>query len=166
MVIVAAIVAVVLGLGFFWLTNNYAHDDAGSLESALTTAGAVKQCDRGDAGRGPDNYSPWYNAIYTVTGDRAAATDLVRKAAQQAGLDLVDKTDSNPLYGQYFQGIASKKSTHNDLKSGEATYSALVYKTRAFVAANDKKYCTTTEQSNPSSSITTVLISVGLPSSR
>ena len=152
--IILVVVIAAIGGYFYWLTHSAARDQVASLESVLVAKGAVKQCSKEDAGHGPDNYKPWYFAIYTVTKDRVATANLVRDAARQNGYSLVDRTDSNPLYDQSFLGAATK---------GNLSVSLLVHANREYVAANDSKNCTTTKQTSSSHDVTTFELSAELP---
>src|SRR5690349_18157353 len=76
-------------------TKNYAKAVADPLEKSLTKAGAVKKCSRGDAGRGSDNDSPWYEAYYELDTDRDKAAATIKEVAVANGYNLTQATPTN-----------------------------------------------------------------------
>jgi hypothetical protein len=157
-------IIVVLGL-IFLFTYNYAQAAAGGMESALAKEGAAKVCDRGDNGHGPDNSSPWYYAIYRVPGDHEHATNLIRKAAANAGFSLKEEFPPiNREDNKFYADRSSKKSNYLWLKPGNIELSAEVYGSSIPASNNGGDFCTLDKSSNPPTDKTTVSISIGLPS--
>lgn len=84
------IVAIVLYVGY-----NPAKESAKPIEAALVQAGAVKKCETGSPGKGPDSSSPWYQASYEVYGDTNATISLLYTVAQKNGHSLTHASLEN-----------------------------------------------------------------------
>lgn len=82
-----AVIAVIIFGTVYWLTHNYAQDAAKPLERVLTNGGAVKVCTQGDAGRGPDNFAPGYEARYAPK--TRLSNSLLRQLARMATHSLI-----------------------------------------------------------------------------
>lgn len=91
--------AVVLGLCAFgigpgglvvgWsLTPNPAADQVAPVLRDLRAEGAVRVCEAGDAGRGPDNFTAWQTGFYRVPA-RTATPAALRRLYGQHGHDLL-----------------------------------------------------------------------------
>lgn len=125
MVVLSLIFVVVLALA--WLAqsyfSNYAEKAAKPLESSLVKAGAVKQCDAGDPGRGPDNTEPWYSASFELGQSRENAIKTINKIAADNGYDLrhaskADKGLASGVDDKYIDNwfYASKASPYQGLE--------------------------------------------------
>lgn len=146
----------------FRFTYNYASAAAKPLENALAKRGGVKQCDRGDNGAGPDNTSPWYYAIYKISGDKQQANETVRQAAKDSGFSLVDDTlPPNPEDNTFLADHTSKTSDYLFLKPGKVDLSVKVFGSKAY---SKDKFCTVSDNGNPTPGTTTILFQVSLPS--
>lgn len=153
----------IVGIGAFFLLHNYAQDAAQPVEAALIKEGAVKQCGRGDNGQGPDNRSPWYYAILEVPGNRQQAADTVHQAARESGFTLTNGPyPPNPKDNQFFSDKTSKASNYLGLKSGPVGLSVEVYGSGTYAGAG--KLCTVEDNVNSPTNMTTVMITIGLPS--
>lgn len=116
------LIAIIVGLGFigiytWYLLHNYAQDAAQPLENVLTQNGAVKVCSSGDAGRGPDNARPMYQADFQLNVGKDQATTLVKKAASDNGFTL-SPTSSPYSYLDRYSDTSSKKSTYPGFDHG------------------------------------------------
>lgn len=63
--------------------SNPAYTAAKPIETALLKQGAVKKCETGDPGLGPDNDEPWYEAYYEVQGKKAQAVAIIESTLNQ-----------------------------------------------------------------------------------
>ena len=142
---------------------NYAEEVAKPLEAALVKAGAVKQCSRGDAGRGSDNDAPNYHTIYEVPGNRDAAANLVSVAAKDSGFTLTDDSSrANAGDNRLFADRISKRSPYADLSDGNVVLLVTEYGSKTYTGPGDQ-FCTVTKRDNPPADKTTVDITVNLP---
>ena len=80
------IVGGIYALGGF--RDNVAQDAASPLKASLDAVGGRMLCDQGDAGYGPDNRQPWYQATYSVPRQATARLRFFN-AAGQNGYRLV-----------------------------------------------------------------------------
>ncbi len=95
--VVAAITIPILIFGLILLAgiyalggfrDNVAHDAVSPLTASLVGVGGRLLCDQGDAGYGPDNRQPWYQATYSVPRQATARLRFFN-AAGQDGYRLV-----------------------------------------------------------------------------
>ena len=100
-IVVFAVVTplVILALAFFALAyslgafrDNVAQDAVAPLANQLTTMGAHRLCDEGDAGYSPDNSQPWYKAFYQVPNAASARLAFLHAAATSGFPLVVDNT--------------------------------------------------------------------------
>jgi hypothetical protein len=91
--IIAGIVLFCLIALFFF--NNRAKESLQGLERSLLSNGATKVCERGDGGHGPDNSTPWYEAILSIAKNEDDTISLVRKFAKEDGFDFTHATLQN-----------------------------------------------------------------------
>lgn len=144
-------------------TQNYAKEIASPLEKSLAAVNAVKKCSTGDAGRGSDNNKPWYYAVYEVPGGMQGATDLVGKAAKQAGYTLKDGPEPvNPEDNKFYSDRTSKQNPYSQLQNGPIELSVDVYRSKTH--NGEQGYlCGVTKNDNPPKNKTTILFTVDLP---
>lgn len=132
--IVAIPVLILVVIAAVWVfakspaTNkNYAQQTSEPLESALIKAGAVKKCGYGDAGRGADNQTPWYDAFYELPVKRSEAIELVNKVAKDNGYSLTHASKesrgglgaiADDFIDNWYFDNTSKTSSYGDLKNG------------------------------------------------
>jgi len=69
-------------------TPNPAATAAVPLEDEIRAAGGSALCTNGDAGRGPDNFSPWHEAYFTAPRSQASPARLQQLAAAAGYVDL------------------------------------------------------------------------------
>lgn len=162
---VSIVVGVVLFGGMTWgaitvytllfpQTQNYAKEVAGPIENALISIGAVKKCEFGDPGQGPDNTQPWYEARFLLNRGKTEATDQILRVAKENGYNLnyVQSPTSNI---DWYSDNNSRKSSYPELQDGNVTLSASIYSQGSQLGCN----ATTIE---PDASHTAITISVGL----
>ncbi len=130
-VVVASCVVLAAAGSLFYLIQshyrNYAQETAKPLEQALKKAGAIKMCESGDAGRGPDNTAPWYYAIYELDGDRQKSADTLMTAVHTGGYQLTSQpSDSNSV--NYIDNV-TKQSPYSDLRQGNVGLSVEIFNT-------------------------------------
>ncbi len=66
---------------------NDAERGFGPIDTGLRAHGARQLCHAGDAGYGPDNIQPWYDAVYELAGTTGLRA-TVGSAADEAGFEL------------------------------------------------------------------------------
>ncbi|MGD8373234.1 MAG: hypothetical protein PVI21_00020 [Candidatus Woesebacteria bacterium] len=118
-IILSTLLILFAGISYLFnrLSNNLAENVARPIEKSLVEAGAVKMCSGGDAGHGPDNFSPWYYAVFTVNGTLDEAQQIARSVTEKNGYNLGEfNEDENKSY-LYSRG--SKPSEYENLKSGD-----------------------------------------------
>lgn len=115
---------------------NYAAETAKPLDASLVEAGGVKQCSKGDNGRGPSSAEPDYAAIYEVPGNREEATALVVDAAKKAGFDLVKIASPSGAPRDDFYEDRSKPSKYDVLESGSVQVIATIFSNRTYDKGN------------------------------
>jgi hypothetical protein len=147
----------------YQIEHNYAEDSAHQFEKALIQRGAAKQCSRGDTGRGWDNKSPWYKAVFEVPGNREEATELVRQAAEEDGYSLTETMGpGNPEDNKFYADKTSKRSSFSDLETGNLDFRVEIYGSSSHTDGKDP-FCTVTKRDNPPLDRTTVDITLNLP---
>jgi hypothetical protein len=107
--VAAILVAVVWAAGYFLFGafhDNKAQDAAAPITRVFSSLGAQQLCDDGDAGFGPDNDLPWYDAYYRVS-DEAVARKAIFSAAAASGHPLF--VDPNV----HHQGAEDRSYTSN-----------------------------------------------------
>ncbi|HSX01289.1 MAG TPA: hypothetical protein VLF67_03525 [Candidatus Saccharimonas sp.] len=171
LLVVYLLIAVVAVGGLTWAAwqyqmRNFAKEAAGPLEKSLAAVSAVKKCDMGDTGRGTDNKSPWYYAVYEVPGGMQEATSSVRSAAKQAGYNLKDGPEPvNPEDNKYYSDSASKQSPYSQLKDGKVDLSVDVYGSKTH--NGEQGYlCGVTKNADPPKDKTTIRFTISLPEYR
>jgi len=106
--------------------SNHAESTAKPFEAALVQAGAVKKCSAGDAGFGPDNKKPFYNATFETGLDKEGAIKLAQEVASGQGYKL--EFHQSPYdYIFWYSDDSSKQSSYSDLKNGAVGLSMNVY---------------------------------------
>ncbi len=160
-IIVAVLVCVVavVGLSVWWFAHNYAKDAARPLEVALSNGGAVKVCDSGDPGRGPDNYAPNYAALYEFAGHKEDAAKLVREAATHEGYSLISQ-QSPYSYISWYVDSSTKKSNYSGFSNGNVAIRFSVY------GAGEKKLYCNSKPLQSDETHTAISLEVVLPSSK
>lgn len=154
-------IAALLIVGFFyWFTHNYAQEAAGSLEAALAKEGAVKKCNIGDNGLGPDNRSPWYSVIYEIPDNQDSAVGLVKRAASASGFSLVEEYPNiNREDNRFLSDSSSKKSGYFGLQSGKQKLSVTVLGSKEYDP--NASFCSVKSSSDKSK--TTITLQLTLP---
>lgn len=160
---VALVGLVVLGgLAFMvqrWLFADYAQETLMPLGASLERDGGVKKCGRGDTGRGWDNMTPWYYAIYEFKGDQSSTVKLVLEDAKRYGYDLkeyqpdITRDDKTSVF---YKDFTSKKSEYPDLESGNIKLDITFYNNKGYVPG---PFCTMGALTGK----TTALITLTLP---
>lgn len=141
--------------------DNYAEDAAKPIEAALVRSGAAKMCSRGDAGKGPDNDEPWYTAVYEAPGGMNEAIELVKRAANQSGFNLVEGDLSpNPEDNKFYSDRTTKESSYNDLKDGPLELKIKLYGSKAYDKASP--FCAVSPEGY-NGKATTISFSISLP---
>lgn len=74
------------------LGGNVAKDVALPLDRDLVSRGAIKNCEGGDSGHGPDNIQPWYVASYILPVGRSEAINIINEVAAKHGFNLIHAT--------------------------------------------------------------------------
>lgn len=135
---------------------NYAEETAKPLEAALALNGATKKCGYGDAGRGTDNKSPGYQAVFEtgLTMDGAAA--LVTKVAADNGFKL-SQQKSPYDYIDWYSDLSSRNSTYSDLEAGQIRLAVNLY------SGGDNLGCTDGTKVTYDANRAAILMSVTLP---
>lgn len=113
-------VAIFAVMGYLLLNSrddNYAQETARPLESAIIAGGAVEKCSSGDTGKGPDNKSPNYTAIFETSLDRGKASELVNQAASNNGYKLSTADSAYAEIVSYYDHT-TKRSSYSALKDG------------------------------------------------
>ena len=141
---------------------NYAQEVAKPIEASLVKAGAVKMCERGDAGRGSDNREPWYGAIYEIGKDVESTRVLIKSSLTADGFSG-GQFNLDSQYKEWTITDISKKNTYASLSDGQINFSATVYEQKHFDAASDKSFCTLSGQGKKEG-VTTLAIGIRLPS--
>ncbi|HWZ66114.1 MAG TPA: hypothetical protein VNX65_04995, partial [Patescibacteria group bacterium] len=72
--------------------TNVAKDVAMPLDRDLVSHSAVKNCESGDGGHGPDNTQPWYGSTYELPVGRTEAIALINDIASKHGFKLHQAT--------------------------------------------------------------------------
>ncbi len=154
------VILILIGVVFNFF-RNYAAEAARPLEVALAKAGAVKQCSRGDNGRGWDSREPDYSAVYEILGTREKASVLVLDAAKKAGFSLKRVPSpvgapNNALYEDY-----SKPSKYNP-EAGNTQLLVTIFASSTY--AKGSKFCGVMDQgASAPSDRTTIDFTVNLP---
>ena len=117
---------------FSGLTNyympNYARETARPLEETFVGAGGEIISSGGDAGRGPDNYEPYYDVTLDVPLDEEAAIVFINDVSSNNGYKLThaSPTDKGQLedvvsdeyINEWFFDDTSVVSQYNQLEQG------------------------------------------------
>lgn len=167
-VIVILVAVVMISLGVLLaghMMQNPAAEVVRSVGGKLVANGAVEQCGSGDAGFGPDNYSPHYGADYLVAKDKDQAVALIQEVATESGFALVHASKSNrghlnsiaDAYIDQWYFDDSKQSQYLFLKSGRIQLAVSIR------ASGDRNPC---DQSVIPDGSTVVSIGAQLPERR
>ena len=163
--IILALIAVAgaaLAAAWSYQTRNYAEQVARPLEKSLADVGGVKKCSRGAEGRGPDNFEPWYYAIYEVPGDRKAAASLVRDAFKKNGYTLTDgPTPGNPEDNLFYGDKISKHNPYQDLEPGPIDLRLTVFGSKTYNEGG--AFCGVTGHDDPPTDKSTIRFTINLP---
>jgi hypothetical protein len=128
-------IAAVVGVGWIVFsqrtTLNYAEEVAKPLETGLVETGGIKKCGTGDAGRGSDNRSPWYDVYYELPQGREKAIATINKIAEDNGYKLSHASLQNRgpvsvpdiFVGNWFYDTVGKPSPYQDLGAGKINLS-------------------------------------------
>lgn len=125
LIVIAVIGLAIWGIAYF-LFHNRAADIAAPLERSLVVAGAAKECDGGDPGRGPDNIESYYGVSYDVRMSKDDAISLMYRVAKDNGYNLTHASPSNrghlsfdePYLGQWYFDD-SKQQPYGDIEAGQ-----------------------------------------------
>jgi hypothetical protein len=167
-VVVIALVLLVIAIaayyGFKALDYNYARDDAQPLVKALETKGAKMLCSREDNGRGSDNKSPWYYALFEVAKNREQSTNLVLDTMKSNGFNNFkgSTAPATPNDINTFTDEVSKKSPHSGLKDGNLGLTVEAFLNSTY-SPTGNQFCGSTQTNNAPSDKTIVRITLGLP---
>jgi hypothetical protein len=158
----AVVALLIVGL-FYWLTHNYAQEAASSFEAALAKEGAIKKCDIGSNGLGPDDRTPWYSAIYEIPAGQEPAISLVKQAASASGFSLTEEYPNiNREDNRFLGDSSSKASGYFGLKSGKQQLSVTVFGSKEYDPS--ARFCSAKNSSD--SSKTTINLQLSLPDYR
>lgn len=135
---------------------NYAEETARPLESALAVNGATKRCDYGDSGRGSDNRSPGYQAVFESDLTKDGATALVTKVAADNGFKL-SQQKSPYDYIDWYSDLTSRNSAYSDLEAGPVRLAINLY------SGGDNLGCPDGTKVTYDASRTAILVSLTLP---
>ncbi|MGD8373232.1 MAG: hypothetical protein PVI21_00010 [Candidatus Woesebacteria bacterium] len=164
-IILSILIILLTGLTYLFnrLSNNLAENVARPIEKSLVEAGAVKMCSGGDAGHGPDNFSPWYNAYYSINKPENEAIFIIKEAAQDNGYVFSeDFPNINREDDRFFVNIAWTLNPYKKLEEGEIELSARTYGNSIY--DNDSQLCDIPGESLPRlNSMTYFNIGVSLP---
>ena len=135
---------------------NYAKNEAQPIEKALIKAGAVKKCEKGDGGHGPDNFRPWYNATFETTINKDKAKKLIEQIAIEHGYDLT--YTQHPAYPEIsgYSGQFRKQSTYGELENGPIEIGLSLYSGGSHLGCRDNSIHYDEEN-------IAIVISLGLP---
>ena len=161
---IAVVVLVLAGLLSLFVYNSFfrdlAKEAAAPLEKNLTSMGAVKKCDSGSPGLGPDNRAPWYSAIYEAPKDQEATISLIQQAAKDNGFSATEiHPNINVLDNRFFEDATSKKSMNSSLKDGNVKLNIEVFGSKEHNAGD--QFCTVKDSNNKSK--TTFSVQISLP---
>jgi|GEM_PF-3789905 len=107
-IITGLLVSAAVSLLFYFKTlQNPAYTATKPIEAALLKQGAIKKCETGDPGRGPDNNEPWYEAYYIAGGTKEDTMALLRSLSGKGNGPLFKETgyDKNED-GIVFRGVS------------------------------------------------------------
>lgn len=153
---IAVVGIVLLGwLVYMWyqsVTVNYAQEVAKPLEEALVKAGAKKMCSNGDAGRGPDNRTPWLQDFYYLPMEQQQAEKLMYKVTDENGYKLshASKESRGPVnvadefVDMWYYDYSSKTSPYTNLQAGNIKLAVIVDGTGAGYKCSDSVPSNTT----------------------
>jgi hypothetical protein len=127
LLIIATAVVLLLTVicGFAYALGGFRQNAAKSafqpIGHALESAGGHRVCDSGDAGYGPDNTAPWYDAIYRMPKKPALRARLVSIGADH-GFTLTRRaTTDDPTGVRLLQASSNKQTLTMSLFSGTST---------------------------------------------
>lgn len=77
---------------------------------AIESAGGHQLCDSGDAGYGPDNTQPWYDAVYQISNDSTLPARLVAIGADNGFTLTRRETPDDPTGVRLLQGMNNQRT--------------------------------------------------------
>lgn len=126
--IVVGVVFVALAAWYLYSTFlvNYAKNEAQPIEKALIKAGAMKKCETGDGGHGPDNFQPWYKGYFEINRTEEEAIRIAKQTASEAGYSLTQATLENrgpvgvadQFISKWYYDNTSKQNPYSQLEEG------------------------------------------------
>ncbi len=123
---VGIVVAILYALVWIIFLRNYAEEVARPLEKTLVANGAIKACTFGDAGKGPDNKQPWYEARFQLNVGKEDAERIIQKIATEHGFTL-KHSDSPYEHIEWYDDKGSKDSVYSDLENGKIKLGFNIY---------------------------------------
>lgn len=157
----------ILILGFKLMVQgqplNYAEETIKPLETTLLKRGAIKNCSRGDDGRGSDNDVPHFYSIFEIPRNHDDAAKLAFAAAKENGFELVKTAPPpNPADNEFYADNTSKVSLYKDLEPGKIKLFVEIFGSEMY-SEKESQFCGVQQPDVSRKDRTTIWVSVTLP---